>query len=113
MTAVESYYILAAGAIIVGIGFILAFPAWMALLADVCGSESRGSVLGAAGMAQGIGAILGAGAVAGGRVYHIHGLVLGVPAHEAPVLLSSALLGLGFILTLTVLKDFGRRSSMA
>lgn len=111
--AVESYYILAAGAIIVGIGFILAFPAWMALLADVCGSESRGSVLGAAGMAQGIGAILGAGAVAGGRIYHIHGLVLGVPAHEAPVLLSSALLGLGFILTLTVLKDFGRRSSMA
>jgi len=45
---------------LLGVGFILAFPAYMAYLADLTGPEDRAGMIGAVRMAQGIGALLGA-----------------------------------------------------
>jgi DHA1 family multidrug resistance protein-like MFS transporter len=45
---------------LLGIGFIMAFPAYMAYLADLTGPEDRAGMIGAVRMAQGIGALLGA-----------------------------------------------------
>lgn len=58
--------LLAAGAIPVGVGFLLAVPAWMASVADLDPAR-RGTHLGAVMTAQGIGAIIGT--PIGGFVY--------------------------------------------
>lgn len=44
---------------LLGIGFVLAFPAYMAYIADQSGPRERGGMIGAVRMAQGIGAMLG------------------------------------------------------
>lgn len=106
---VPSYHILAGGALIVGVGFLLAFPAWMALLTEVVGEEQRGSVLGAAGMAQGFGAILGA--VLGGRLYHADGPIFGIHQHDFPIYAAAASLLLSFVLTMLFVREPARRSS--
>ncbi len=98
---VESCTVLSAGAILVGIGFLLAFPAWMALLTEITDAQSRGAVLGAAGMAQGFGAI--SGTVAGGKLYHGAGFLPGVSAHDGPVFLAAGLLTLSFLLATLLL----------
>ncbi len=100
---VPSYHILAAGALIVGTGFLLAFPAWMALLTEIAGEEQRGSVVGAAGMAQGFGAILGA--VMGGRLYHVDAPILGIHPHDFPIYLAASFLLLSFVLTLLFVRE--------
>lgn len=105
---VGNCYALSAGAIVVGLGFLLAFPAWMALLTEVTGADSRGSVLGAAGMAQGFGAI--AGAVAGGKMYHGSPIVPGISAHDGPIFLAAALLTLSFVLAALLLRGAASRS---
>lgn len=102
---VGNYYVLSAGAIVVGLGFLLAFPAWMALLTEITDAQSRGSVLGAAGMAQGIGAI--SGAVAGGKLYHGAQVIPGVSAQDSPVFLAAALLTLSFVLAMAMLRPRG------
>ncbi len=104
---VNSYYVLAAGAIIVGLGFLLAFPAWMALVSDVTDEKSRGSVLGAAGMAQGFGAILGA--VIGGKLYHTTLLPSGLSPHDTPFYLAGGSLTLSFLLASTLLMRYGNK----
>lgn len=104
---VDSQYVLAGGAILVGIGFLLAFPAWMALVADVTDEQARGSVLGAAGMAQGFGAIIGT--VAGGRLYHVEGAILTFNPHDVPIYLSAIFLSLAWLLSLTLLGQFRMR----
>jgi len=101
--SVGSHYILAAGAIVVGLGFLLAFPAWMALLTDVTDEAQRGSVLGAAGMAQGIGAITGA--VLGGRFYHAPGPLLGIGAHDFPMYFAASCLAASFVLTVLLVRE--------
>ena len=93
---VGSCTVLSAGAILVGMGFLLAFPAWMALLTEITDAQSRGAVLGAAGMAQGFGAI--SGTVAGGKLYHGAGFLPGVSAHDGPIFLAAGLLTLSFLL---------------
>ena len=108
---VPSYHILAGGALIVGVGFLLAFPAWMALLTEVLGEDQRGSVLGAAGMAQGFGAILGA--VLGGALYHANGPVLGMHQHDAPIYLAAGCLLLSFLLTMLFVREPGEPSPAA
>ena len=100
--AIHSPYVLAGGAVIVGIGFLLAFPAWMALVADVTDEQTRGSVLGAAGMAQGFGAI--GGAVAGGVLYHHKHAIAGIGAHDVPIYLAAAFLTLSFVLTALLIR---------
>lgn len=44
---------------LMGIGFVLAFPAYMAYVADVAGPRERGGMIGAVRMTQGIGALVG------------------------------------------------------
>ncbi|MCC6484636.1 MAG: MFS transporter [Armatimonadetes bacterium] len=105
---VNSHLILAGGAILVGIGFLLAFPAWMALVADVTDEQARGSVLGAAGMAQGFGAIIGA--VAGGQLYHWGRDIFSLSPHDVPIYLSAAFLSLSWLLSLVILGSFQQRS---
>ena len=52
---------------IFGIGFLLASPAWLALMTELAGDERRGGVVGIMNTAQGIGAALGA--AVGGSLY--------------------------------------------
>ena len=99
---VGSCTVLSAGAILVGMGFLLAFPAWMALLTEITDAQSRGAVLGAAGMAQGFGAI--SGTVAGGKLYHGAGFLPGVSAHDSPIFLAAGLLTLSFLLAALLLR---------
>lgn len=52
-------WVLVAGSLPVGMGFLLAIPAWMASVSDI-DSKKRGANLGAVMTAQGLGAIIGA-----------------------------------------------------
>lgn len=94
---VDSQFILAGGAVFVGVGFLLAFPAWMALVTEVTGEDTRGSVLGAAGLAQGFGAMLGLNL--GAYLYHLDMEMLGVATTDAPFYLAAAALSLSLGLT--------------
>jgi DHA1 family multidrug resistance protein-like MFS transporter len=73
---------------ILGIGFTLAFPAYMALLSELTGPEERGGIIGAVRMAQGFGLMLGAGLspILYSNIAHI------VPFTAAAVLLTCAAL---------------------
>ncbi len=57
--ALRTPWMLALGGIPVGLGFLLAIPAWMASVSDI-NPNSRGANLGAIMTAQGLGAIIGA-----------------------------------------------------
>ena len=54
----HEWVVVALGSLL-GIGFMLAFPAYMAYIADVAGRRERGGMIGAVRMAQGFGAMLG------------------------------------------------------
>ena len=87
---------------LLGIGFLMAMPAWMALVTSLSSSANRGKVLGGVGMAQGLGAILG---VKMGDTFY-HGIVK-IPAtdpHVAPLFLSAALLTLAALMAFVFLK---------
>lgn len=84
--------------IVLGLGFTLAFPAWMALVSTVTSSNRRGEVLGAVGMAQGLAAILGASL--GAYIYSKDFLSfprLGVVNYNVPFWLSAILLSAGSV----------------
>jgi DHA1 family multidrug resistance protein-like MFS transporter len=51
---------LMAGGTLLGLGFVISFPAWMALLTTIGGEERRGTVIGAVSTAQGVGMLCGA-----------------------------------------------------
>ncbi len=55
----RSYWLLAIGAMPVGVGFLLAIPAWMASVSDV-DPKRRGANIGAIMTSQGLGGIIGA-----------------------------------------------------
>ncbi|MDQ2732022.1 MAG: MFS transporter [Armatimonadota bacterium] len=79
---------------IVGAGFVIASPAWMARVTEMAPNNLRGAVLGAASMAQGVGALVGT--VVGGYLW----------AHykdsfpEAPMFAAATLLTIGTLLAL-------------
>ena len=56
---IHSEWALAFGGSIIGIGFVISFPAWMAHVSETCEPEQRGAVMGAVGTAQGLGAVIG------------------------------------------------------
>jgi len=62
ITVVRGVRELATAGMFLGIGFVLAMPAWLALVSDMASPWTRGAVIGALGTAQGVGAILGASA---------------------------------------------------
>lgn len=55
----KSIIVMAGASALLGIGFALAFPTWMAVISLAAPAERRGQVMGAVGLAQGIGALIG------------------------------------------------------
>jgi len=53
------HWALVIGGSLIGIGFVIAFPSWMAYISENCDASQRGAVMGAVGTAQGAGALLG------------------------------------------------------
>lgn len=85
-------------AAVIGLGFTVAFPAWMALVASATSSNRRGEVLGAVGMAQGLAAIVGASL--GGFIYSSDLLSfprLGVVNYNVPFWFAAILLTIGTV----------------
>jgi len=91
---------------LLGIGFIIAFPAWMALVSSICGTSQRGAAIGAVGTAQGVGAILGV--VISSKLYELPAMQIGpipVPAHGLPFLACGIMLAISFLLAMTTVRD--------
>jgi len=105
---VHSYWVLLICGCVIGLGYILAIPAWMALVSEI-GGNRRGAVMGAVFTAQGVGAMLGAplGAYLYDRV-PIHIGQWNIPSHITPFLGTALALTVSFILTLWFFRD-GRR----
>jgi len=89
---------------LLGVGFLIAMPAWLALISDLTSSSNRGQVLGAVGMAQGFGAIVGA--VVAGYLYDGKPRIAGIDPRVAPLLASAVLLTVTALLTFVL---FGRK----
>lgn len=93
---------LAVLAAVIGLGFAVGMPAWLALISDMSAPEVRGSVIGAVGTGQGFGVLTGV--VLGGYLYTLHPVhVLGltIRTHFAPFWVSA--LGLSLCVALTFL----------
>ena len=90
----------------IGIGFVIAFPALMAQVSEVCEPSQRGAAVGAVGTSQGVGAILGV--LASGFLYNLparHLLGLSIPHHGVPFVCCALMLALAFALALIGLKN--------
>ncbi|HEY3417769.1 MAG TPA: MFS transporter [Armatimonadota bacterium] len=87
---------------IIGIGFVLAYPSWMAIASEVAPDEIRGQVIGAIGMAEGIDAIFG---VVLGPLLYISPWAairpLGISQENTPFYLSALLLTISTVLSAT------------
>lgn len=94
-------WMLAIGGIPVGLGFLLAIPAWFASVSDVDVSR-RAANLGAVMTAQGLGAIIGA--PLGGLCYDALQSVDPVFGRYSPFLGTTICLTLGWLLSLKILK---------
>lgn len=95
------------GGALIGVGFVVAFPAWMAHVSASCHPRQRGAVMGAVGTAQGLGAMLGA--PIGGYLYeHAHIRLPGLPwvnSHYAPFIGCAILLIIAWMLSLFTIKE--------
>ncbi|MDO8588069.1 MAG: MFS transporter [Armatimonadota bacterium] len=89
------------GGSLLGAGFLMAMPAWLALVSQLTSSANRGQILGSVMMAQGFGAILGA--VLGGYLYAGSVTFGEMDPHMAPLVLSAGLLTLTTLLALVFL----------
>jgi DHA1 family multidrug resistance protein-like MFS transporter len=101
-------WILAAGGIPLGIGFLLAIPAWMASVSDI-DPQRRGTNIGAIMTAQGLGAIIGApiGAAMYEKLRPV-GVQLGLGesfGRYSPFLGCAACLIAGWLLSLKILRE--------
>jgi DHA1 family multidrug resistance protein-like MFS transporter len=96
-------WVLALSGIPIGVGFLLAVPAWMASVSDI-NPKRRGANLGAVMTAQGIGAIIGApiGATLYEKLQPIAGHHV---AHYSPFLGCTICLAAGWIISLGLLRD--------
>ena len=75
-------------AAVLGLGFVITVPAWLAIVVSRGKEKRRGAVVGVVGTAQGVGMVFGA--AAGGWLYKTHG-------HYTPFLVSAVLLSLAFL----------------
>jgi DHA1 family multidrug resistance protein-like MFS transporter len=95
---------------LLGLGFVVAFPAWMALLTTIS-KEKSGTIIGAVSTAQGIG--VGCGIVVGNWLYshaskNIH------TAHLAPFIASALFLSLATFLSFAIMhRDTVSRKTSA
>jgi MFS transporter, DHA1 family, multidrug resistance protein len=90
-----------AGGAFLGVGFVLAFPAWMALLTTMGSEHLRGTIIGAVSTAQGIGTLLGA--LIGGALYD-YGSANTHAAHILPFAASATLLSLAAVMTIVLIR---------
>ncbi len=90
------------GGSLLGIGFVIAFPAWMALLTCMGAESQRATIVGAVSTAQGIGMFLGA--FLGGWLYSHASSDVHV-AHIAPFAASAVLLTISAALTILLIKS--------
>jgi len=81
---------------ILGAGFVLAFPAWLALLTSLGGERQRGTIFAAVSTAQGAGLLLGG--LVGTQIY-------GRIGHIAPFVAASILVSLGTLLALIFVRE--------
>ncbi len=81
--------------VLLGIGFLLSFPSYMAYVSELGGSE-RAGMIGAVRMAQGIGALLGA--AFSSTLYALD------PQHHAIFICASSVVTVGWILSLFVIR---------
>ena len=79
---------------LLGVGFVLAFPAYMALISKIAGDGARGGVIGAVRTAQGIGMLFGAAAAS--PVYE--------RGHLTPFIAAGTLLTAGFVISLVGIR---------
>ncbi|HUV05608.1 MAG TPA: MFS transporter [Armatimonadota bacterium] len=113
ITVVRGVWELATAGMFLGIGFVLAMPAWLALVSDMASPWTRGAVIGALGTAQGVGAILGASA--GSYLYKLVRIDLwGIEfatanSHYSPFVVSAGALTTCFGLSLLFVKEGDRR----
>jgi DHA1 family multidrug resistance protein-like MFS transporter len=105
-------WVVALGGIPVGIGFLMAIPAWMASVSDI-DHRARGANLGAVMTAQGLGAIVGA--LIGGAVYDSLqgvGVTLGLGegfGRYSPFMGCALCIAAGWILSLRILRPSPRQ----
>ncbi len=85
-----------ASAGLLGVGFVLAFPAWLALLTELGGEKRRGTVFAAVSTAQGVGAL--GGVFIGTQLYDGVG-------HIAPFVAAAVLVTAGTLLTLVFVRE--------
>jgi DHA1 family multidrug resistance protein-like MFS transporter len=101
-------YILVLGSLPVGLGFLLAIPAWMASVSDIDAAK-RGANLGAVMTAQGLGAIIGApvGAALYEKLQPVgYSLGLGKAfGYYAPWVGCAACITLGWLIGLKILRE--------
>lgn len=89
-----------------GLGFVLAFPAWMALVSSLSDDSQRGAAIGAVGTSQGAGTIVGI--LISGFTYKLPGFKVGflhVPEHGVPFLGCAILLLLAFAIALVAVRE--------
>ncbi len=82
---------------LLGVGFAVAFPSYMAHLGELAAPGERGSLIGAVQMAQGIGALCGAGIGAS--------LQTRTDGNHVAFLVSGVVLTLGFVMSLFFVRE--------
>ncbi len=93
---------------VVGLGFVLAFPSFMAIVTSVCEAKNRGAMVGTAGAVQGLGAIFGTALAA--RIWDIkyvwtqwfagHSITIHVMGHKLPFIGCAILLSIAAVAAL-------------
>ena len=97
---VQSQLLVVALGSLLGIGFVMAFPAYMAYLSDLADDHERGGLIGSVRLVQGIGAFLGAGGAS-----LLHGLSGG---SQVVFYVSGTLLAIGTIISRLTLREVKR-----
>lgn len=105
---IKSHLGLVLGGSLVGVGFVVAFPAWIALVSTCCGPQQRGAVMGAVGTVQGFGAVVGA--LVGGYLYEharipLPFLQTAHPNHYVPFIGCALFLLIAWMLSLFMIKE--------
>ena len=104
---IRSQFALVIGGSMIGVGFVIAFPSWMAHISNSCSASQRGAVMGAVGTAQGIGAMVGA--PLGGYLYeHAHVHIAWLPwfqRRHVPFVGCAILLMVAWGLAMTVIRE--------
>ncbi len=101
---------MALAGIVLGIGFVIAMPAWLALVSDMASPRMRGAIIGALGTAQGIGAVVGA--ALGSYLYTSLRLAidgLHFSPHRSPFAVSAIALSACTVLVFVFLRENDKR----